>query len=449
MFSTSIRNGLSRRDWLKLALAGVGTVSASGWLEPLARAAAGNPKRKRSCILLWMSGGPSTIDLWDLKPGHKNGGPFKEIDTAAAGVKIGEHLPTVAKHMKDLAIIRSMTTKEADHERATFQMRTGQLPLVSVAYPTLGSLVAKELEDETAPLPPFVSINSSRFFTSSGQGAGFLGARYAPLAIGEDAVFRGELSPDEVLRVEDVVPPKGVSAEEAEARVRLLAEAQREFAGSRTGAPIDSHRVASQRAVQLMRSEARKAFELGDEKAALRDAYGRSVFGQGCLLARRLVERGVPFVEVTLSGQGSNLQGWDTHLNNFDQVRGLCEVLDPAWGALMGDLKERGLLETTTVVWMGEFGRTPKINGQNGRDHWPNSWATVVGGGGIKGGQAVGKTSADGTAVEERPVSAADLIATVCVALGLDPMKENLAPNGRPIRLADKAARPVKEIIAG
>jgi uncharacterized protein (DUF1501 family) len=199
----------------------------------------------------------------------------------------------------------------------------------------------------------------------------------------------------------------------------------------------------------MMRSAAVKAFDLGDEPASLRDRYGRSLFGQGCLLARRLVERGVPFVEVTLSqvsGQGA--LGWDTHQNNFESVKRLSGVLDPAWATLLDDLKDRGLLESTVVVWMGEFGRTPKINPQNGRDHWANSWTTVLGGGGIRGGQVVGKTSKDGTAVEERPVSVPDLLATVCTALGLDISKQNQSNVGRPIRLVEPTAKPITEVLA-
>jgi hypothetical protein len=392
-----------------------------------------------------MNGGPSTIDLWDLKPGHTNGGPFKEIETAAPGVRISEHLPKIAKHMKDLAIIRSMSTREADHGRAAYYLHTGQLPQGPVAYPTLGALVAKELDYEQLPLPPFVSINSQAGVGgNSGFGPGFLGARYAPLAIG---AFRNDNNPDEALRVQDIVPPTGVSTEEAASRLKLLQEVQTDFAATRTGTPINSHRVAYQRAAQLMQGETRKAFDLTQEKPASRDRYGRNLFGQGCLLARRLVERGVPFVEVNLSN--ANGRNWDSHGDNFNQVRGLCEVLDPAWATLMADLKERGLLETTTILWMGEFGRTPRINGQNGRDHWATSWAVTLGGGGVRGGQIIGKTSADGMAVEERPVSASDLIATVCVALGLDPAKENRTPEGRPIRLADKAAIPVTEVTAG
>jgi uncharacterized protein (DUF1501 family) len=190
-----------------------------------------------------------------------------------------------------------------------------------------------------------------------------------------------------------------------------------------------------------MRTEAAAAFDLSGEKPTLRDKYGRNRFGQGCLLARRLVERGVPFVEVTLGG-------WDTHVNNFEQVKTLCQTLDPAWSTLMDDLKDRGLLDSTLVVWAGEFGRTPGINPRQGRDHYPVAWSVVLGGGGINGGQAVGKTGQDGMAVEDRPVSVPDLLATVCLATGIDPTKQNLSNVGRPIRVVDQSARPLREVLA-
>jgi uncharacterized protein (DUF1501 family) len=190
-----------------------------------------------------------------------------------------------------------------------------------------------------------------------------------------------------------------------------------------------------------MQSAGAKAFDLTDEKDKLRDSYGRNLFGQGCLLARRLIERGVPFVEVTLNG-------WDTHSNNFDQVRTLCGTLDNAWSTLMEDLKSKGLLDTTTIIWMGEFGRTPVINQGRGRDHFPNAWATVLAGGGIKGGQVIGKTSTDGTTVEDRRTSTLDLLATLCMALGIDYEKTNRSNIGRPIRIVEKGASPVTEVVA-
>jgi hypothetical protein len=443
MFRDSSLPRLSRREWLKLSVAGVAGYSMSGWLENLADAAAANPMRKRSCILLWMNGGPSTIDLWDLKPGHANGGPYKEIATAAPGVKIGEHLPKVAKHMNRLAIVRSMSTKEADHGRATYLMRTGRLPGGPIQYPALGALVAKELEQPNAELPSFVSVSPFRFLNSAAYGPGFLGPRYAPLVVGENGrgVGPGGQGVERALKVQDLDLPGDVDARRSAARVRLLDEMEEEFLAERGGAASLSHRTAYQRAVTLMRSEAVKAFNIEEEPAALRDAYGRNLFGQGCLLARRLVERGVPFVEITLSN-------WDTHQNNFDAVKNLCGTLDAAWATLMEDLQSKGLLDSTTIVWMGEFGRTPRINGNRGRDHWAVSWSTVLGGGGIKGGQAYGRTSKDGMAVEDKPVSTSDLLATVGSALGLDITKQSPSNVGRPIRFVDPGSKPIKEVLA-
>jgi uncharacterized protein (DUF1501 family) len=437
---------LSRRELLKLSTAGVIGYSMSGWLEALAAGAANDPQRKRACILLWMNGGPSHMDTFDLKPGHANGGPYKEIDTSVPGIKISEHLPKLAQHMDRLAIIRSMSTREADHGRATYQMRTGRLPGGPIQYPSLGAIVAKEKEDPDAELPGFVSIAPNRVLNANAYGPGFLGPRYAPLVVGEGAgnvvAGRGgqQNNVDQLLKVQDLDLPAGVGERRSTARIELLDEVNEEFLREHAAPPSLSHKAAYQRALKMMRSAANKAFDLTEEKAAQRDAYGRNVFGQGCLLARRLVERGVPFVEVTLNG-------WDTHANNFDSVQRLCDVLDPAWASLMDDLKDRGLLDSTLIVWMGEFGRTPKINPNKGRDHWANSWSTVLAGGGIQGGQVIGKTSADGTTVEERPVAVPDLLGTVCKALGLEIEKQNNSNVGRPIRLVEPTAKPIKEVL--
>ncbi len=437
-----LRHLLSRRDWLKLSVAGVVGYSASGWLKTLADDTAANPQRKRACILLWMGGGPSHMDTFDLKPGTTNGGPFKEIDTNVAGIKISEHLPRVATHMDKLAIVRSMKTKEADHGRATYQMRTGRPPGGPVQYPTLGAVVAKEREDNEAELPRFVSVAPNRGLAPAAFGPGFLGPQYAPLIVGEGGGFGGGPGGGNVdLRVPDIDPPAGVTAQQAAARIEMLDEMDAAFLANHDAPPSTSHRSARQRAQKMMSASAAKAFNLDDEPQKVRDTYGRSVFGQGCLLARRLVEHGVPFVEVTLNG-------WDTHQNNFDGVQRLCGTLDPAWAALMEDLKTKGLLDSTLVVWMGEFGRTPRINGNNGRDHWANSWSTVLGGGGIHGGTIYGKTSKDGMGVEEHPVSVPDLLSTVCTALGLDPTKQNNSNVGRPIRLVEPGANPIKEVLA-
>jgi hypothetical protein len=442
---------LSRREWLRLSAAGVVGFSMSGWLERLAAAAATDPGRKRACILLWMNGGPSQMDTWDLKPGHVNGGPYKETATNVPGIKISEHLPKIAKHMDRMVLVRSMSTKEADHGRASYLMRTGRLPGGPIQYPSLGALVAKELERPDAELPGFVAIAPFRFFNQAAYGAGYLGPQYAPLVVGENQAFFGGQPNDyeRGLKVQDLDLPAGISADRGGRRIQLLDEMEQDFLADRGGAAALSHHTAYQRAVTMMRSSAVKAFDLEEEPKGLRDAYGRNLFGQGCLLARRLVERGVPFVEVTLAAvPGQQVFGWDTHQNNFDQVQKLSGVLDAAWSTLMDDLKAKGLLDSTLIVWMGEFGRTPKINPQKGRDHWANSWSTVLAGGGLKGGQVVGKTSPDGMSIAERPVSVADFLGTVGLALGLDIRKQNPSNVGRPIRFVDPNAQPIKEVVA-
>lgn len=437
----SIGNRLSRRDWLTLATAGVSGFSTSGWLETLADDTAKNPARKRACILLWMNGGPSHLDTFDLKPGHANGGEFKEIETSAPGLRISEHFPKLAKQGQHLALIRSMSTKEADHGRATYAMRTGRIPGGPIQYPSLGSLVAKELEPPNAELPSFAAIGPSRGGTPGAYGAGFLGPRYAPLVVGDNAGNPTGAQAEQALKVQSLNIPAGVSAKRAADRVQLLDDMEQDFLAERSGTPSLSHRTAYQRAVTMIRSPAVKAFTLDDEPKELRDRYGRSLFGQGCLLARRLVERGVPFVEVTLNN-------WDTHQNNWADVKRLSTTVDAGFSTLLEDLQSRGLLQDTLIVWMGEFGRTPKINTNGGRDHWAATWSTVLAGGGIRSGQVIGKTSADGMTVEDRPVPVGDFLATVCLALGIDISKQNESNVGRPIRLVEPGSKPIQEVLA-
>ncbi len=417
----------TRRAFLHTA----GAAGLAGFLPRLAAADATG--RKRLCILLWMSGGPSQIDTFDPKPGHANNGPFTPAKTAIPGLAIGEHLPQLAKQFQHHAIVRSMSTKEGDHGRATQHLRTGNLPQGAIDFPVFGSLVAKERESDGADLPRYVSV-SPRGLGGASLSAGFLGPKHAPLIVGDDS-GGGEL------RVQNLGLPNSVAEARAANRLALLREVEGDFLVDRPGVATASHKSAYDRAARLMRPEAAKAFDLSDEKAAIRDRYGRNRFGQGCLLARRLVERGVPFVEVTLGG-------WDTHDRNFDQVKALCEVLDPAWSTLTDDLNDRGLLESTLVVWAGEFGRTPGINPRVGRDHYPVSWSVVLGGGGIKGGQAIGRTGKDGMLVEDRPTNVPDLLSTIALAIGIDPTKQNLSNVGRPIRIVDQAAKPIREVLA-
>ena len=441
---------LTRRDWLRTTTVGAVGFSMSGWLRALAAdAAAAKAKPKRACILLWMNGGPSQMDTFDLKPGHMNGGPFKERDTSVPGIKISEHLPKIAAQMKHLSLVRGMSTKEADHGRGAFLMRTGYLPVGAIEFPTFGSLVSKELGNEASDLPNFVSIAPVRFLAQTAYSSGFLGPQYAPLSVADSQNFFGQANGnvDELLKVPDLQPGGGLTREQSERRVGLLKDVENQFVAQHPGLTVGSHQAAYEKAVKLMKVEAAKAFELKDEPAKLRDAYGRNLFGQGCLLARRLVERGVPFVEVTLSATPGSLQGWDTHQGNFDAVKSLSGALDPGFATLIDDLKQRGMLDTTTLVWMGEFGRTPRINPQKGRDHFANAWTAVIGGGGIKGGSVVGKTSPDGMTVVDRPANAPDILATVCRAIGIDHTKQNMSNVNRPIRIVDKVCNPITEVL--
>jgi len=431
---------LSRRDMLRISMASALGVSFSGWLPRLAAAAGDSvAKRGKACILLWMQGGPSQLDTLDLKPGHANGGPFKAIETAVSGIRISEHLPLVAGQMKDLAIIRSLSTKEADHGLATRQMLTGyQTRTSAVRYPCLGSLLAKELGDPESDLPNFVSLSPMRM-----ADAGFLGPNYAPLTVSgasNDPNARANLA------LEDLMPRadrKNLLA----GQFQVLDFLEKEFADELQSEAAKAHRASYAKAMRMVQTQARQAFQLEDEKTELRDAYGRNRFGQGCLLARRLVERGVAFCEVALSSIPGSPVGWDTHQDNWNQVKALSQVLDPAWATLLKDLRDRGLLESTLVVWMGEFGRTPKIS-NGGRDHFPVAWSVALGGAGIHGGQVVGSTSPDGQEVKDQRIELADFYATIVAALGIDPGTENISPEGRPIPLVDRGGKPIRELIA-
>lgn len=431
---------LTRRDWLRVTAVGAVGISQSGWFRALADDAALSTKRHKSVILLWLNGGPATIDLWDLKPGHDNGGPYREIETSVPGIRISEHLPKLAARMEDMAIVRSMATREGDHRRARIVSMTGYTPVGAIQFPSLGALVAHEFDDPGADLPGFVSVGGQ----PGDLGGGFLGPRYSPLAVGGGGRRMGMATADvagpDALRVPNLDRPEGVDAEAFARRLELLGGMERGFKAGGQGPVVETLRAATERAVRLMRPEAAAAFRLEDEAPALRDAYGRSPFGQGCLLARRLVERGVSFVEVSLNG-------WDTHQGNFERVQELSGTLDAGFATLLADLKARGLLDSTLVVCQGEFGRTPRINGQAGRDHWPATWSAVLAGGGIRSGQVIGKTSPDGTALESPPTRTPDLIATVVKAIGIDPMKQNMSNVGRPIRIADPAARPIEGLL--
>lgn len=416
------RNGLSRRDLLKLSAAGLG-IPMSGWFDILAARAAeqstGKPRHK-SCILLFMTGGPSHIDTFDPKPENKSS-EIKPIATSVSGVQIGEHLPKVAQQMKEIALLRGMSTSEGSHGRARYYMHTGYREGVGgVVHPSLGAIASAKLGKEDDQLPNFVSFGGLPF------GAGYLGPLHAPLEIANPS-----------LGVENLKPTDNLTA--FDKRANLLDEIEKGFLDRTQAPPAEAHRLMYQRAAQLMHSEKAKAFDLSAEPAAVRDAYGRGAFGEGCLLARRLVEFGVSFVEVALGG-------WDTHRDNASRIKSLCGTVDPALSALIGDLKTRGLLDTTLVIWMGEFGRTPHVGKQGGRDHYPRAWTSLMAGAGIKAGQTVGRTDKDGGSVQDRPISAIDFMATVCKALDIDYTKNFHTRDGRPMRVVDKNEKLVKEL---
>jgi hypothetical protein len=408
---------------------GVTAWSTSSWLPALADVASTIGKKPKSVILIWLNGGPATIDLWDLKPGNQNGGPFRKIDTKVPGMQISEHLPGLAAQAADFSLIRSMSTREGDHSRARFVSMTGYTPQGAIKFPAFGSLVAHEFNVEN-DIPAYVHIGGRPAIS----GGGFLGPQFAPFVVGGRSRRRGPDNAD--LKVADLVP---VSPGQQAERLQLQSELA-SLSTMPTSVVTDALNSARDRALRLMNPQAASVFNLEEEQASVREAYGSGSFGQGCLMARRLVERGVSFVEVSLNG-------WDTHSNNFERVKELSQQLDRGCASLLNDLRERGLLKDTLVVCQGEFGRTPRINGQDGRDHWPASWAMMLAGAGIRGGQVIGETSADGAEIKSKPTRTADLMATIFRGVGLDPRKQNMSNVGRPIRLADPDGTPLEELL--
>jgi hypothetical protein len=414
---------LSRRTFLRGVAAG-GIVAALGWKDAVTLAAPELRKRGMACILLFMNGGPSQFETFDPKPGNANGGPTKGIPTSIPGVQIAEHWPRVAKQLGEIALIRSMTNKEGAHPRAVYQLKTGYLPAGGIKHPAFGSVVSKEIAPPEFDLPSFVSIGRRETI-----GAGFLGMQYAPFVVGNP-----NLMPS------NVELPGGVNTQRLNRRLSLLKDLESDFASAGAARQVENHRAVYDGAARLVLSPKLKAFDLAQEKDAARDHYGRTPFGQGCLLARRLVETGVTFVEV-------EADGWDTHQDNFERTKKLSESTDQGFAGLVADLKDRGMLDKTLVIWMGEFGRTPRINGQNGRDHFPRAFSVALAGGGVKGGRVIGATSDDGSTIAKRPVTVPDLFTSFCHSLKINPRKENLGPLDRPLKIVD-GGEPVKDLFA-
>lgn len=410
--------GMTRRHFaqhLAGASAMVGTAFSMG--HAIAANAESMKKNRKAAILLWMGGGPSTIDLWDLKPGANTGGPFKPISTTG-DMQISEHLPLIAQQMKHLSIVRSMSTREADHNRGRYYMHTGFVPNPNIEHPSYGAVIAHELMDQRPELeiPPFVSIGGA------GAGPGFLGMAWAPFSVTSNGRVRN---------LDMQIDDKRLMQRMAALDLIESGFVQRTRSGAAgSGSAAGEHQKVLAKTLALMTSEQMKAFRVEQEPEAVKERYGTDGFGQGCLLARRLVEAGVPFVEVDLGG-------WDNHQGIHATLSGQkLPNLDKAMSALVEDLAQRELLQDTAVIWMGEFGRTPRINQDGGRDHWARSWSVVAGGAGLKGGTAIGATNGDGTEVETEPYSAEDLMATVCKGLGISLDTTYTSKSGRPMKIA-------------
>lgn len=381
----------------------------------------------RNVILLWLAGGPSQLETWDPKPGAKNGGPFASIPTSVPGVHISELMPKMARRMEDLCLIRSMNTGTADHGGASVLMMRGRRDEPSLKYPDMGAIVAKELGRANSRVPDYVSFYSStegqRFSKLS---PAFLGAEYAPIRL-SDSMIPPNLEMPESIQAMD-------HSERAELR-NLMAH---RFEATRSNEVVRSHSNAYARVNGLMSSQ--PLFTIEDEPQKIRDWYGPTLFGQQALAARRLVEAGVPFVRVARAW-------WDSHGQNFETHLELVPELDRVMSTLIDDLKQRGLLDSTLVIAMGEFGRTPKINPSLGRDHFARAWSVAMAGCGVQGGAVYGATSADGEEVTDGDVGSGDLFATILSALGINPHEEYYV-GSRPIPLVNPGCHPVDAVLA-
>jgi hypothetical protein len=430
-------NKFSRRSFISVgSLSFFGSFSFADALALKAESSpvmSGQNPQDLSVILLWLAGGVSQFETWDPKPeaDERFRGTFKSIATNVAGVHISEHLRLSAKMADKYVIIRSMTAKDAVHESAQAFMLSGHAPLPTLNYPSVGSIVAKELPARNE-LPAYILTGGA---ASGWEQAAFLGPKYNPFVAGNPNV--------ENYQVRDLELPMGVDWARMDRRNSLLSMADQYFRRFDTASVIETMSTHYQAAFSLISSEkAKRAFDIASEPESVREHYGRSSMGQGCLLARRLVEAGVRFVSV----RGS---GWDHHVNLFDTLsQDNLPEFDRAFSALLEDLEQRGMLKTTLVIVGTEFGRTPEINVNAGRDHWPNAFSLVLAGGGIQGGRVIGQTDRNCKTVTERPIQVQELIATLYRKLGIDFTKIYPTPIGRPIRLVDEPYEPVEELLS-
>jgi hypothetical protein len=418
---THTQSHLSRRAFIKgAAVTGTGLILPNwGGLAHARSAAEEVTKNKKRCILLWMNGGASQIDTFDMKPGRTTAGPFRPIQSKVTGLQVCEYLPKMAGIADKLAVIRSMKTQSPDHPDGIYHMHTCYKMSERTPHPEIGAVIAKFNGNPDSDLPSFVRLGPT-----GNAGAGYLGPRYEPFSL--DRTGRLPYFTSSYL------------TPEADAkRSELFRLVEDEFAADHKAEPFDSHRTGKERAWRLLK--AKGVFDVSKEWARAKDRYGDSEIGRGCFMARKLVEAGIPFVEV---GQDN----YDSHADNFVCHKANMQVLDPAWSALLTDLAESGQLQDTLVIWMGEVGRTPQINNRAGRDHFISAWTVVLSGGGIKGGVVHGASDADGKTVKDNPVSEGDLFATIYTALGINP-REKHYHGLRPVWITPEGTKPVKELL--
>jgi hypothetical protein len=425
-FKTDDPNDLHRRSFVTRVASGLlgvnlfGMATGNGWLNSRSTAMGATPvfkpkgKAKR-VIYLFMNGAMSQFETFAPKPGTESQGETQTINTKVAGVQFGEHLPMLATQMKNLAVIRSMNTETGVHEAADYTAHTGYRQIASTSHPSLGPWIHRMAGRDNPVLPATVTISCS----SAYQGAGYLGSKYTPVPVGD---------PNKGLQ--NIKPPKYLSEPQFNHRMEMVNAFDKKFRKKAKNSSVAGYTELYDEAIRLMRSEDLRAFDINEESKQIRAAYGDHRFGQGCLLARRLAQGGVKFIEVALGG-------WDDHRDLFNALPNRARQLDQGMTALLQDLQSLGMLEETLVVLSTEFGRRPGINANAGRDHHPNAYCSVLAGGGISGGTVYGETDELGRTVEDNPVTVPDFNSTIAYAMGIDHEKEISSPDDRPFTIGN------------